>query len=96
MTEQIMIHQNKRAKKTARILKYVDMVVVVGETLTSTQILFRMNHNTGLPTKKGTVPFNYIPSSTTSLGMRLKMAKNYEMQPLTENNNSYHVWRRVE
>ena len=96
MTEQIMTHQNKRAKKTARIIKYVDMVVNVGETLTSTQILFRMNHNTGLPTKKGKVPFNYIPKSTTSLGMRLKIAGNYEMQPLTQNTKSKHKWRRVE
>ena len=96
MSEQIMIHQGKRAKKTQRILRYVNMVVEVGETLSSREILYRMNSRTNLPTKKGTIPSYFIPSSTTSLGMRLKIASSYAKLPKTKNDRTHHIWRRVE
>ena len=96
MTEQIMIHQGKRAKKTKRVLRYVDMVVEVGETLSSREILYRMNSRTNLPTKKGTIPAYYIPRSTTSLGMRLKISSSYDKLPKTQGDKTHYIWRRVE
>ena len=95
MTEQIMKHQNRMAKKTQRVLKYVDMVVDIGEIVTSKEIIYRMNNMKGLPTKRGTIPAFYIPKSSTSLGMRLRIAKNFEQLPKTSGNKSHWKWRRV-
>ncbi len=95
MTEQIMKHQSKMAKKTQRVLKYVNMVVEVGEIVSSKEIIFRMNNMDGLPTKKGTIPMYYIPKSSTSLGMRLRIAKNFEQLPKTRGNKSHWKWRRI-
>ena len=86
----------KCAKKTQRILKYVNMVVEVGETISSKTILHRMNAATDLPTKRGTVPAYYIPVSPTSLGMRLRIAKNFEKLPKTQGDKTHYIWRRVE
>lgn len=86
----------KCAKKTQRILKYVNMVVEVGEIVSSKTILHRMNVANDLPTKRGTVPSYYVPISPTSLGMRLRIAKNFEKVPKTKNDRTHHIWRRVE
>lgn len=94
MSEVIMKHQNKRAKKSAKIVKYVRMVVEVDEAMPSKQILYRLNTAT-VQNKSGRVPQCYIPSSTTSLGLILKGSPYFEMLP-NNNSKTHHVWRRIE
>tara|TARA_R100000388_G_scaffold53940_1_gene39982 strand:- start:350 stop:616 length:267 start_codon:yes stop_codon:yes gene_type:complete len=86
---------SKALKKCMRILRYVDMVVEVGEVVSTKMIVERMNTRTGLPTKRGTIPACYIPSSSTSLGIRMRSAKNFEKMP-RGNSKSHNLWRRIE
>ena len=86
--------EGRGAKKTRQINKYVCMVVEVGEVVSSKEIIERMISRTGLPTKKGTIPASYIPTSTTSLGLRMKGYKNYVRTKIT-NRKATH-WRRIE
>tara|TARA_R110001632_G_scaffold88661_3_gene191675 strand:- start:639 stop:926 length:288 start_codon:yes stop_codon:yes gene_type:complete len=95
MSEAIMKHQSKRAKKSAKVVNYARMVVEVDESMPSKQILYLLNTSTTIQSKSGRVPQCYIPTSTTSLGLILKGSPYFEMLPYN-NNKSHHVWRRLE
>lgn len=95
MSKAIMKHQSKRAKKSARIVNYVRMVVEVDESIPSKQILYRLNTTT-IQNKTGRVPHYYIPTSSTSLGLILRGSPYFEMLQKNETNKTHHVWRRVE
>jgi|SaaInlStandDraft_1057018.scaffolds.fasta_scaffold121476_3 hypothetical protein len=95
MSESIMKHQNKRAKKSAKVVNYARMVVEVNVSMPSKQILYLLNTTTAIQNKSGRVPQCYIPTSTTSLGMILKASPYFEMLPKSDGNKTHHVWRRI-
>lgn len=96
MSEAIMKHQSKRAKKSAKVVNYARMVVEVDEAMPSKQILHLLNTSTAIQNKSGRVPQCYIPTSTTSLGLILKGSPYFEMLPKSDDNRTHHVWRRIE
>ena len=95
MTEQIMKHQSKRARKSIKVVNFARQVVAIDEELPSQAILKRLNTADYINNKSGRVPQCYIPQSTTSLGMVLKASRFFQMIPNGES-KSHNAWRRIE
>ena len=94
--EKIFTHQNKRARKSARTVRYTLKVTEVGETYSSADIIKRMEYVKTPDTRLGRVPTNWIPSSACSLAHKLRQFPQYwRMKQVSPDNKSVFEWERI-
>lgn len=96
MSEAIMKHQNKRAKKSARTISYTLKVTEVGEIYKSSEILTLMRETPTPDTRLGRVPTNWIPATASSLAHKMRQhPAHWRMIPKNEENKSAFLWERL-
>jgi len=88
-------HQNKRANKSARTVKYTLKVTEIGESYTSADIIKRMEYVKTPETRLGRVPANWIPSNAASLAHKLRQfPQHWKMIPKGNSKSSF-LWERI-
>jgi len=96
MSESIMKHQSKRAKKSARTISYTLKVTEVGETYKSSEILTLMRDTPTPDTRLGRVPTAWIPATASSLAHKMRQhPAHWRMIPKNESNKSAFLWERM-